>query len=109
MTELDQQDIVVNFLQIISSQLLSLFRCSVVYGFIQRPLSGREDLPQVVWVNIARHAFVQTCLNLLWLYGLAHVGPVRAVLLSEHADIVVLAVWSAVLKGKTNCVLGLYA
>ncbi|KAK4305272.1 hypothetical protein Pmani_022831 [Petrolisthes manimaculis] len=74
--------------------------CSVVYGFIHRPLSGREDLPQVVWVNIARHAFVQTCLNLLWLYGLTHVGPVRAVLLSEHADIVVLAVWSAVLKGS---------
>lgn len=59
-------------------------------------------------MNIARHAFVQTCLNLLWLYGLAHVGPVRAVLLSEHADIVVLAVWSAVLKGKINCLLSLY-
>lgn len=84
---------------------LSLHRCSVVYGFVQRPLSGSKKLQQVVWVNIARHAFVQTCLNLLWLYGLSQVGPLRAVLLSEHADIVVLAVWGAVLKGKTKIIL----
>ncbi|KAG0695585.1 Zinc transporter 5 [Chionoecetes opilio] len=76
-----------------------LHRCSLVYGFVQRPLSGKKKLQQVVWINIARHAFVQTCLNLLWLYGLSQVGPLRAVVLSEHADIVVLAVWGAVLKG----------
>ncbi|KAG7153318.1 Zinc transporter 5-like, partial [Homarus americanus] len=73
--------------------------CALVYGFVQRPLSGSKKLQQVVWINIARHAFVQTCLNLLWFYGLAYVGPLRTILLSEHADIVVLAVWSAVLKG----------
>lgn len=80
-------------------------RCSVVYGFVQRPLSSKKKLQQVVWVNIARHAFVQTCLNLLWLYGLSQVGPLRAMLLSEHADIVVLAVWGAVLKGKPEIIL----
>ncbi|XP_045581071.1 proton-coupled zinc antiporter SLC30A5 isoform X2 [Procambarus clarkii] len=79
--------------------LLVTLLCSLVYGFIQRPLSGSKKLQQVVWINIARHAFVQTCLNLLWFCGLAHVGPLRAVLLSEHADVVVLAVWGAVLKG----------
>ncbi|XP_050737448.1 zinc transporter 5-like isoform X3 [Eriocheir sinensis] len=79
--------------------LLVTLICSIVYGFVQRPLSGNKKLQQVVWVNIARHAFVQTCLNLLWLYGLSQVGPLRAVVLSEHADIVVLAVWGAVLKG----------
>lgn len=83
---------------------LSLRRCSFVYGFVQRPLSSNKKLQQVVWVNIARHACVQTCLNLLWLYGLSQVGPLRAVLLSEHADIVVLAVWGAVLKGKKTVI-----
>lgn len=85
--------------------VVTLHRCSFVYGFVQRPLSGNKKLQQVVWVNIARHAFVQTCLNLLWLYGLSQVGPLRAVVLSEHADIVVLAVWGAVLKGKLKDVL----
>ncbi|XP_053652177.1 proton-coupled zinc antiporter SLC30A5 isoform X3 [Cherax quadricarinatus] len=79
--------------------LLVTLLCSLVYGFVQRPLSGSKKLQQVVWINIGRHAFVQTCLNLLWLCGLARVGALRALLLSEHADIVVLAVWSAVLKG----------
>lgn len=84
----------------ISTHFSICFRCSIVYGFVQRPLSGSKKLAQGVWINIARHAFVQTCLNLLWFYGLAHVGPLRAVLLSEHADIVVLAVWGAILKGN---------
>ncbi|XP_045102781.1 zinc transporter 5-like isoform X3 [Portunus trituberculatus] len=79
--------------------LLVTLICSLVYGFVQRPLSSHKKLQQVVWINIARHAFVQTCLNLLWLYGLSQVGPLRAVVLSEHADTVVLAVWGAVLKG----------
>lgn len=73
-----------------------------MYGIVHRPFTGSKKLPQAVWINIVRHAFVQTCLNLLWFYGLAHVGPLRTVLLSEHADIVVLAVWSAVLKGNWN-------
>ncbi|XP_076036381.1 proton-coupled zinc antiporter SLC30A5-like isoform X3 [Oratosquilla oratoria] len=35
----------------------------------------------------------------MWLYGLARVGPLRTVLLSEHSDIVLLACWGAVIKG----------
>lgn len=89
----------VQSIHVVSFLLLVTVLCSLVYGIVYRPFTGSKKLQQAVWINIARHAFVQTCLNLLWFYGLAHVGPLRTVLLSEHADVVVLAVWSAVLKG----------
>ncbi|CAH1796787.1 unnamed protein product [Owenia fusiformis] len=68
---------------------------SVVLIFLQKPFSGGKRLSKNQWFRICRHALIGSLLNLLWLYGLTLCGPLRAILIFEHSDLVVIAALSA--------------
>ncbi|XP_071488733.1 proton-coupled zinc antiporter SLC30A5-like [Diadema antillarum] len=56
---------------------------------LQRPLSSGRRLTKHQWIRVTRHAIFQTCISVLWIFGLTLCGPLRTILLFEHSDIVV--------------------
>ncbi|XP_035667204.1 zinc transporter 5-like isoform X1 [Branchiostoma floridae] len=67
---------------------------------LQRPFSSGRRITKPQWMRILRHAVFGCIINLLWLFGLTLCGPLRTVLLFEHADIVVLAGASALFSSQ---------
>lgn len=72
---------------------------AVVLVFLQKPFSSGRRLTKQQWFRVGRHALFGSLISFFWLFGLTLCGPLRAILLFEHSDLVIIAGASALFQG----------
>lgn len=91
-------------------QLLFFSLCvsSVLYVLAQRPFrsvaatAGNKRLGRFQYMRLAKYAFVQTAVELMWLFGLTLCGPLRTTLLFEQSEFVIICALKALFLSQTN-------
>ena len=80
-----------------STQLRYQSRCfslkqasSVIYLPLQKPFSHEKHLSYRLWFRVFRYSILATLGDFLWIGGLAICGPIRAILLYDHYEPIVL-------------------
>ncbi|XP_061836757.2 proton-coupled zinc antiporter SLC30A5 [Nerophis lumbriciformis] len=64
---------------------------AVVLLFFQKPFSSGKVISKRQWIKLLKHAVFSCIISLLGFFGLTLCGPLRALLLFEHSDVVVIA------------------
>ncbi|RUS79405.1 hypothetical protein EGW08_012818 [Elysia chlorotica] len=78
------------------------FGTSVPFIFLQKPFSSGPRLSKHQWFRIWRHAVLGTVISFLWIFGLTLCGPLRAILLFEHNELVVIAAATALFSSNVG-------
>uniref|UniRef100_A0A3P8Y6D0 Zinc transporter n=1 Tax=Esox lucius TaxID=8010 RepID=A0A3P8Y6D0_ESOLU len=68
--------------------------CAVILVFFQKPFSSGKAISKRQWIKLLKHAVISCIISLLGFFGLTLCGPLRALLLFEHSDVVVIALLS---------------
>ncbi|XP_067114648.1 proton-coupled zinc antiporter SLC30A5 [Osmerus mordax] len=68
--------------------------CAVILLFFQKPFTSGKVISKRQWIKLLKHAVVNCIISLLGFFGLTLCGPLRALLLFEHSDVVILALLS---------------
>ena len=63
---------------------------STVYLPLQRPFSNGKQLSYHLWFRVFRYSLLASLGDFIWIGGLAICGPIRAVLLYDHYEPIVL-------------------
>ncbi|XP_071964854.1 proton-coupled zinc antiporter SLC30A5-like [Antedon mediterranea] len=69
--------------------------CAGIFLVLQKPFSSGRRITRHQWIRILKHAFGNTLITLLWMFGLTICGPARTILLFEHCDVVIIAAAAA--------------
>ncbi|XP_035040513.2 zinc transporter 5 isoform X2 [Hippoglossus stenolepis] len=64
---------------------------AVILLFFQKPFSSGKVISKRQWIKLLKHAVFSCVVSLLGFFGLTLCGPLRALLLFEHSDVVVIA------------------
>ncbi len=78
---------------------LSTLITSICLLFIQKPFSSFRPNKTILY-RLIKYTIFLTIIRLLWLFGLTLCGPLRTILLFEHADIVILAGFQVVFSSS---------
>ncbi|KAM6985935.1 proton-coupled zinc antiporter SLC30A5 [Aplochiton taeniatus] len=68
--------------------------CAVSLVFFQKPFSSGKTISKSQWIKLLKHAVSSCIISLLGFFGLTLCGPLRALLLFEHSDVVIIALLS---------------
>nr|CAD7433175.1 unnamed protein product [Timema monikensis] len=78
------------FLKLISGTILL---------YIQKPLTLGQGLTRNQWISVVQYSIVRALHSVMWFYGITLCGPFRSILVSQHYDIVIIAVLSSAFSG----------
>jgi len=69
---------------------------TVVYILLQRPLSSGKRISRSMWFRILRYSLLVALTSILWTLGLTLCGALRTILLWEHSEVALLAVFGTI-------------
>nr|CAD7256589.1 unnamed protein product [Timema shepardi] len=67
--------------------------------YIQKPLTVGQGLTRNQWISVVQYSIVRALHSVMWFYGITLCGPFRSILVSQHYDIVIIAVLSSAFSG----------
>lgn len=79
--------------------LLFVFRTGCVLFQVQRPFATGPQPTRVQWILISRYAACRVAYSVLWHVGLRLCGPFRAILVSQHCEVVIITGLGAIING----------
>nr|CAD7440469.1 unnamed protein product [Timema bartmani] len=84
--------------------IILYFRSGTLLLYIQKPLTLGQGLTRNQWISVVQYSIVRALHSVMWFYGITLCGPFRSILVSQHYDIVIIAVLSSTFSG--TCVGG---
>uniref|UniRef100_A0A3B3DRD1 Zinc transporter n=1 Tax=Oryzias melastigma TaxID=30732 RepID=A0A3B3DRD1_ORYME len=85
---------ILKFVHIVQFIFILKLGSAVILLFFQKPFSSGKIISKRQWIKLAKHAVFSCVVSLLGFFGLTLCGPLRTLLLFEHADVVVVALLS---------------
>jgi len=74
-----------------------------LFLLLQKPFSTGQRLTKKQWIYIVRHALIGLATNLSWIFALTLCGPVRTILVFEHGEPILIALFMAIFShGQKN-------
>ena len=69
---------------------------------LQRPFSSGKPISPHTWLRIVRYSLLVGATSIVWVLGLVTCGALRTVLLSDHSEVALLAVYGAIVSLGTH-------
>eukprot|EP00731_Ephydatia_muelleri_P016695 Em0009g1119a len=69
---------------------------------LQRPFSSGKPISPHTWLRIVRYSLLVGATSIMWVLGLVTCGALRTVLLSDHSEVALLAVYGAIVSLGTH-------
>nr|CAD7198599.1 unnamed protein product [Timema douglasi] len=79
--------------------IILYFRSGTILLYIQKPLTVGQGLTRNQWISVVQYSIVRALHSVMWFYGITLCGPFRSILVSQHYDIVIIAVLSSAFSG----------
>uniref|UniRef100_H2MEH0 Zinc transporter n=1 Tax=Oryzias latipes TaxID=8090 RepID=H2MEH0_ORYLA len=85
---------ILKFVHIVQFIFILKLGSAVILLVFQKPFSSGKIISKRQWIKLLKHAVFSCVVSLLGFFGLTLCGPLRTLLLFEHADVVVVALLS---------------
>uniref|UniRef100_A0A8C5GDW8 Zinc transporter n=1 Tax=Gouania willdenowi TaxID=441366 RepID=A0A8C5GDW8_GOUWI len=82
---------VLKYVHIVQFIFILKLGSAIILLFFQKPFSSGKVITKRQWIKLLKHAVFSCVISLLGFFGLTLCGPLRALLLFEHSDVVVIA------------------
>lgn len=93
---------VMKAMNLVQFLFLMMFESSIFYTILQKPFASGRKPTKTQWSYVFRHAILNLLLNFVWLFGLSLCGPLRTILVFEHGESILLAMFVGVVSQKGN-------
>uniref|UniRef100_A0A3P9JPM4 Zinc transporter n=1 Tax=Oryzias latipes TaxID=8090 RepID=A0A3P9JPM4_ORYLA len=85
---------ILKFVHIVQFIFILKLGSAVILLVFQKPFSSGKIISKRQWIKLLKHSVFSCVVSLLGFFGLTLCGPLRTLLLFEHADVVVVALLS---------------